>query len=106
MNIELLLQEISSISKKYHLINQKTGGYFNIFKIANIDSDEVIICRVLYELLSPTGNHYQGTLYLKLFVEKVLKIQMSESELASAVVYREFSTDENRRIDIVIRTKE
>lgn len=31
MNIELLLQEVSAISKKYDLINQKTGGYFNIF---------------------------------------------------------------------------
>ena len=106
MNIELLLQEVSAISKKYDLINQKTGGYFNIFKIANIVTDEVTICRMLYELLSPTGSHYQGITYLKLFVEKVLKIEMSESELASAAVYREFSIDENRRIDIVIRTKE
>lgn len=106
MNIELLLQEVSAISKKYDLINQKTGGYFNVFKIANIVTDEVTICRMLYELLSPTGSHYQGITYLKLFVEKVLKIQMSESELASAAVYREFSIDENRRIDIVIRTKE
>jgi len=106
MNIELLLQEISAISKKYDLINQKTGGYFNVFKIANIDTDEVTICRVIYELISPTGSHYQGITYLKLFVERVLKIEMSESELESATVYREFSIDENRRIDIVIRTKE
>lgn len=41
MNIELLLAEISEISKKYNLINQKTGGHFNIFEIAGIDSDEV-----------------------------------------------------------------
>jgi hypothetical protein len=101
-----LLQEVSAISKKYDLINQKTGGYFNIFQIANIAYDEVTICRVLYELLSPTGSHHQGITYLKLFVKKVLKIEMSESELVSAVVYREFSIDENRRIDIVIRTKE
>lgn len=106
MNIELLLQEISAISKKYDLINQKTGGLFNVFKIANIVTDEVTICRVIYELLSPTGSHYQGITYLKLFVKKVLKIEMSESELASAAVYREFYIDENRRIDIVIRTKE
>ncbi|HAE91818.1 MAG TPA: hypothetical protein DCG60_04115, partial [Tissierella sp.] len=89
MNIELLLHEISAISKKHDLINQKTGGYFNIFKITNIASDEVTICRVLYELLSPSGSHYQGTTYLKIFIEEVLKIEMSESELGSATVYRE-----------------
>ncbi|WP_333657138.1 PD-(D/E)XK nuclease family protein [Tissierella praeacuta] len=106
MNIELLLHEISAISKKHDLINQKTGGYFNIFKITNIASDEVTICRVLYELLSPSGSHYQGTTYLKIFIEEVLKIEMSESELGSATVYREPWIDGNRRIDIVIRTKE
>ncbi len=26
MNVELLLQELSSVSKKYELINQKKGG--------------------------------------------------------------------------------
>jgi len=45
MNIQLLLSEVSQISKKYELINQKTGGYFNIFDIANISTDEVTICR-------------------------------------------------------------
>lgn len=100
----MLLQEINAICKKYTLLNQKTGGYFNIFDIANISTDEVIICRVIYELLSPTGSHYQETSYLKLFVEHVLHIKMNESELAAARVFREYVIDGKRRIDIVIQT--
>jgi len=106
MNEELLLHEVSSISKRYDLINRKTGCNFNVFKIVNIASNEVAVCRLMYELLSPTGSHYQGITYLKLFVDHVLKIEMTESEISSAVVYREFYIDENRRIDIVIRTKD
>lgn len=105
MNIELLLQEISSISKKYEMINKRTGGYFNIFEITNISSDEVVICRVLHEILSPEGSHYQGARYLKTFIKDVLKIDMSETEMERAKVFREFIIDNNRRIDLVIQTQ-
>lgn len=106
MSIELLLQEISAISKKYELLNQKTGGYFNIFNIANITTDEVKICRVLYELLSPKGSHYQGSTYLNFFMKFVLNIDIPEKELSSARVFREYVIDEKRRIDLVIETSE
>ena len=102
MKIELLLQQINLISTKYDLINQKTGGYFNIFEIAKITYDEVAICRVMYELLSPTGSHYQGNIYLKLFLEYVVKIEISQEELSTAEVYREYITVSGRRIDIAI----
>ena len=36
MNVELLLQELSLVSKKFELINKKTGGYVNIFEITDI----------------------------------------------------------------------
>ncbi|WZL72030.1 PD-(D/E)XK nuclease family protein [Clostridiaceae bacterium 35-E11] len=104
MNVELLLQELSSISKKYELINQKTGGYFNIFEITNIWSDEVIICRVLHEILSPEGTHFQGHKYLKTFIKDVLRIEMPETELGTAKVFREYRIDNNRRIDLAIQT--
>ena len=53
MSIEMLLSEISHISKKYEILNQKTGGYFNIFNIVNIESDEVCICRFIHEPNKP-----------------------------------------------------
>lgn len=105
MNVNILLYEIKAINDKYDLINKKTGGYFNIFEIANISTDEVIICRVIHELLSPNGKHYQGILYLRTFIKEVLKIDMSDNEIATANVYREYKTKERRRIDLVIETK-
>lgn len=104
MNVELLLQELTSISKKYEMISQKTGGYFNIFEITNIWSDEVVICRVIYEILSPEGTHFQGHKYLKTFIDDVLKMDMSEEEIKTAKVFREYRIDNNRRIDLVIQT--
>ncbi|MCL1822348.1 MAG: PD-(D/E)XK nuclease family protein, partial [Prolixibacteraceae bacterium] len=111
LNAELLLSEIGSISKKYDLLYQKTGGYFNIFEITDIATVETVVCRVLYELLSPKGSHHQGNIYLKLFVEHVLKKhvlkmeEISDEELRNASVYREFSIDQLRRIDLVIETE-
>ena len=102
MNIEFLLAEISEISKKYNLINQKTGGHFNIFEIVGIDSDEFKICRVLDELLNPQGSHFQGYTYLKLFAENVLHFDFSDSEYQDARVYQEYVIDGDRRIDLVI----
>lgn len=104
MNVELLLQELTSISKKYEMISQKTGGYFNIFEITNIWSDEVVICRVIYEILSPEGTHFQGHKYLKTFIDDVLKMDMTEEEIKTAKVFREYRIDNNRRIDLVIQT--
>lgn len=106
MNIELLLQDITSVSKKYELIYEKTGGFFNVFSITDISTDELMICKVLYELLSPKGSHYQGSIYLEYFIKDVLKIDMSEKELSTATVYRERRIDYNRRIDLVIETNQ
>ena len=104
MEVGLLLKDISAISEKYDLIYQKTGGYFNIFEITNVSTDEVIICRLLHDLLNPNGSHKQGNIYLKLFVQSVLQLTIAEEEYTKAVVYREFLVDANRRIDLVIQT--
>ncbi len=105
MNIESLLAQISAISNKYDLIYQKTGGYFNIFDIANIESDEVKICRVIHELVNPKGSHYQGDSYLRLFVKYVLKLEFTEQEYKTVRVFREYVVSNDRRIDLVIETE-
>ena len=102
--IEKLLLEVSAINKKYALINQKTGAYFNIFDITGISSDEVIICKLLYELLNPNGSHYQGDAFLRLFVHEVLQIDFTEQDYKSARVFREFVIGGKRRIDLMIET--
>lgn len=104
MSIEVLLAKTAAISDKYDLIYQKTGGYFNIFNITNIEENEVKICRVIYELIDPKGCHYQGDTYLRLFVKHVLKIDLEEQEYKTVRVYREYLIPNDRRIDLVIET--
>ena len=65
MGINSLLSEVGYISKKYDEIYKNTGGYFNIFSIANIGYDEISICRVIKELIDPKGSHYQGAAFTK-----------------------------------------
>ena len=102
--IERLLSEISAINKKYALINQKTGAYFNIFDIVDKTSDEVFVCRFLYELLNPKGVHYQGAAYLRLFVSDVLRLDFTEQDFNTSRVYKEYSLASRRRIDLFIET--
>jgi hypothetical protein len=108
-SIRKLLDDVSSIHETYEQIARKTGNRFNIFDIEEISSAEVAICRVLYELLSPKGNHFQGTRYLVLFFETIREVLEehdvrvpSESEIEKAEVFKEKPTPEGRRIDLVI----
>lgn len=104
MDAKLLLSQVNQIAKKYDEIYKSTGGYFNIFSIAHIDTDEVVICRVIKELLDPKGSHYQGAAYLQLFMEYVLKQpDFATDELQNAVVEREKLIAGNRRIDLFIK---
>jgi len=102
--INLLLNEVNAIVKKYDEISRNTGGHFNIFSIAAIQTDEVKICRIIKELIDPKGSHYQGGIYLKLFLKHVLKMndEIVTSDLNYAVVEREKHIAGNRRIDIFI----
>ena len=99
-----LLEEVNIIAEKYDFLYQKTGGYFNIFNITNIEADEVRICRLFKELLDPHGCHCQGVVYLKLFIKYVLHMdkEFSEVDYKTALVEREYLIDDNRRIDLVI----
>ena len=104
MEVQLLLNEVTSISKKYQLINEKTGKNFNVFRILGKSTAEVAICRVIHELLDPHGSHGQGNVYLRLFVQSVLQLDFTERDFQTAQVYREYGIDENRRIDLYIKT--
>ncbi len=106
--IRSLLAEVNTIAEKYDFMYRKTGGYFNVFDITNIKTDEVRICRLFKELLDPKGCHCQGPVYLKLFIEYVLHMdkEFSEVDYQKASVDREYIIDNNRRIDLVIGIKE
>jgi hypothetical protein len=100
----LLLEHVSGIIKNYDNLYRSKGLKYNIFKIARISEKEVIICRVIADLLNPKGTHYKGDAYLKLFWDIVSpKIKdCPKLKTENARVINEYSTDVKRRIDIVI----
>ena len=102
--IDKLLIEVSAINKKYEIINQKTGACFNIFDIAGIVSDERVVCKLLCELLNPSGRHYQGDAFFRLFINEVLRLNFTEEDYKTANVSREYVIDGNRRIDLFVET--
>ena len=100
----MLLEQCSAVLKGFENNDMQTGRKYNIFKIANIFEKEVIMCRVLADLLNTKGRHYKGDTYLKYFVEIInekLKTPLG-LDTKNARVYTEYSTDIKRRIDIVI----
>ncbi len=98
----MLLQRVTSIREKNDIIAKKTGEYFNLFDIIGIGTDELKICRFLYELINPLGLHYQGDVYLRTFISEVLKIEITDEELKTIRVYREYQINNKRRIDLVL----
>ncbi len=77
---------------------------YNIFQVLEVGAKEVIMCRFLADLLNPEGQHGCGTLFLKSFLEDVLKeYHVSDTLLAHTDVIKEFVIDHDRRIDIVIQ---
>lgn len=102
--IQRLLDGAGSIIEKYEAIYRETGKNFNIFDIARIEDKEVIICRVLAELLNPKGRHGQRSEYLKIFLRDCLDfgVMFSDNEIEKMKVTTEHYTDEGRPIDLVI----
>jgi hypothetical protein len=103
-NAAVLLQHTAGIVKNYDNLYRKKGLKYNIFKIAGVSGKELIICRVIADLLNPKGRHFKGDLYLRLFWEIVAPTMECNITLdtARARVMTEYLTDEGRRIDIVI----
>lgn len=97
-----LLDKTGSIIKNHETFVNETGANYNIFEIADIDDKETTVCRILADLLSPAGRHGRKGAYLELFLHDCLKINLDTDEINKAQVYREYSTDKGRKIDIVI----
>lgn len=81
---------------------QKEESY-NIFRVLRVSQTEVIMCRMLADLLDPNGAHRRGTVYLKAFLEQVLKRSLSEEALESIRVYAEYPITGRKRIDLVLQ---
>lgn len=99
-NVKELLQEIHTITEKSELA--AAGREYNIFRVLECDGKEVLMCRMLADLLNPHGQHGRGSVYLEKFLEEVLHETDADQLSASASIYKEYSIDAERRIDLVI----
>lgn len=99
---------LNQISEKLHTSAPKCdNNTFNIFTVLGVETKEVILCRLLRELLDPRGSHRLGDKPLLLFVQDVLGYSdFNESEAKKAKVIAEETIADNRRVDLVIRTGE
>lgn len=84
----------------------KPGERFNVFSVINAETDEVDThCRLLYELLSPSGSHGMGGCFLEAFFNLVLDKPYPGS--AAVSVHREYVIDHTGdnygRIDLLIQ---
>ncbi|GHV91765.1 hypothetical protein AGMMS50268_22680 [Spirochaetia bacterium] len=102
-----LLDGVTGIIKRYEAQWQKTGEKYNLFKVAGIAHKEVIMCRVLADLMNPQGTHGQGSRFLRLFWETIApKLPDRPTagrpalDIEHTRVTTEYVIDENRRIDI------
>lgn len=78
---------------------------FNVFTVLGVETKEVIICRLLRELLDPKGSHQLGEKPLLFFAKSVLHYQdFSEIDAKNARVIAEEIIDGDRRVDLVIHT--
>ena len=77
---------------------------YNIFRVLDVQTKEIIMCRFLADLLDPEGQHGCGILFLKLFLQHILKYPVSDALLEHTKVWREYATEDGRRVDIVVQS--
>ena len=72
--LESILDQVRVLKAKYDERAKATGKNFNVFSILDRERKEVEThSAIIAELLNPHGSHSQGTLFLKLFLGKLLK---------------------------------
>lgn len=100
--LETLLKEISKCGRNSCSISDE----YNIFEVLGVEYKEVIMCRFIGNLLDPKGKHGLGTEPLRLFIRNVLHDEDFGGNLEEAIITLEDSTDNGRRVDIVIYLKD
>lgn len=106
-SISQILEEIGKVVQNYTDRHPKDSEPYNVFKVLEISEREVLMCRILADLLNPQGSHNRGAVYLKSFLCKAMKRDnMIEESFADTHVYKEYPITADRRIDIVIQSNQ
>ena len=110
--MEEILGRVCRVMGEYERDRTPVEDGYNIFRVLDVADKEVMVCRMLADIVDPAGGHGQGDRFLRTFVEKVLGLSAGEEFFHEAEVIREyripesFSGRRNRRIDLVIRSKD
>ena len=62
MTIDTLFSQVKKIADAC-----RQDASYNLFSVLEIETKEVLICRVLADLLKPRGQHRMGSVYLELY---------------------------------------
>lgn len=96
-----LFQTIQEHMKNNPVKTEKSNA-FNIFKVLGIADKEVLICRLLGELLDPNGSHGLNEKPLLAFLEQLnIADQFSLDAVEKAHTVLEETVDGDRRVDVV-----
>ena len=96
------LQSCAPIVDRHRSEQRVRETEYNIYKLLRITHNEVLMCRILADLLNPSGMHGSNILYLKSFLKDILHLDIDDGVLKDARVYKEYPITNERRIDIVI----
>lgn len=100
-----LLRLLTDRWQTYRISHPSPSGNYNIFRILEVSEKEVVMCRMLADLLNPAGAHRKGSVYLYHFLREVLKARVTEDDLNSVQVEKEYLIPgTERRIDIAVYT--
>ncbi len=88
-NIDFLLKNVRTL-----LPNGESNHGYNVFSVLEVDDKEVIMCRMLADLLNPCGQHGVGDIFLRSFLKDVLHVDESVIEnIGSLQVTKEYPID-------------
>lgn len=105
--IKKLLEKVNTRQSEYKSTHPDISDSINVFDILGISHKEVIMCRMLGDLIGNKARHPKAERYLELFLSMVLKCKdLPEGFASKAVVTNEYiipGTD--RRIDLAVYTE-
>lgn len=104
--VNSFFENIDKFLKKQRKQQQRGLNNYNILTTVLKKSDEVRLhSRMIFSLLNINGEHYQGSLFLELFLETI-KIKGFQLDCNNSVTYKEYKnidlyiTDQNKHIII------
>ena len=102
--LQILLQQIATITQKNSEILNATGGRFNMFRICGVNHYENTHSAIIAELLNPKGTHSLKSELLEAFLSLIDKdFVPTDFNPSNATVYIEYTTTDKGRIDILIK---